>query len=389
MSDRILFVDDDANVLSAIRRTLRRIEGLHTAQGADEGMRVLREEGPFAIVISDQQMPGTDGVTFLRGVKKKAPDTVRMMLTGNADQKTAVDAVRESEIFRFLNKPCSTEDLTEAIAAGLAHHRLINAERELLQNTLAGSVKLLLDVMTLRDPHSFEKAARMRRWAKKIAPKLQRSDVWMLDLVAMLWSIGEVALPVEIASKIANREKLTPVERQMVEQAPMAARDLLLNVPRLKPVAEAVYYQNLGFDGSGFPDNGITGEDIPFYGRILRILKDLATITDEPDPVSLDFDILANKPQLYDAALLAAVREALLGEGGEGSAPTRVLLDVSVGALRPGDIIADKIVNPRGILILAAREELTAASILKLEQFARLHDYVENVKVLRLADQAA
>src|SRR5579872_2798210 len=111
MSDKVLFVDDDENILSAYQRHMRRYVTLDTAMGGAEGLAKIADSGPYAIVISDMRMPGMDGIEFLRNVLTWAPNSVRMMLTGNADQQTAIDAVNEGHIFRFLTKPCAPETL--------------------------------------------------------------------------------------------------------------------------------------------------------------------------------------------------------------------------------------------------------------------------------------
>ncbi len=141
MTDKILLVDDDANLLAATRRQLRKKFELETARSGADGLHALNTNGPFAVVISDMQMPEMNGLEFLKQVKTSAPDTVRMMLTAIVDQNTAVEAVNEGNLFRFLNKPCSSESLSRAIEAGLQQYHLIRAERDLLERTLAGSVK--------------------------------------------------------------------------------------------------------------------------------------------------------------------------------------------------------------------------------------------------------
>ncbi len=141
VTDKILLVDDDANLLAATRRRLRKKFELETARSGADGLHALNTNGPFAVVISDMRMPEMDGLEFLKQVKTSAPDTVRMVLTGIADPNTAVEAVNEGNIFRILNKPCSSESLSRAIETGLQQYHLIRAERDLLERTLAGSVK--------------------------------------------------------------------------------------------------------------------------------------------------------------------------------------------------------------------------------------------------------
>jgi DNA-binding NtrC family response regulator len=118
MSERVLFVDDEPNVLEAVQRTLRKRIDLCIAVGAAEGLRVLRLEGPFALVISDMRMPEMDGVRFLSLVREESPDSVRMILSGQADLQATIAAVNEGHIFRFLSKPRPPDQLMSAIEGG-------------------------------------------------------------------------------------------------------------------------------------------------------------------------------------------------------------------------------------------------------------------------------
>src|SRR5262249_1916023 len=143
MPETILLVDDEPNVLLGYQRLLRGEFDTETAVGAPLALKIIQARGPFAIVLSDMRMPEMDGIEFLTRVKALSPDTVRIMLTGYADVKTALSAVNDGNIFRFLTKPCSKETLASALAAGLAQYRLVTTEKELLEKTLAGSVALL------------------------------------------------------------------------------------------------------------------------------------------------------------------------------------------------------------------------------------------------------
>ena len=165
---RILFVDDDPNVLSAYQRTLRKRYTLDTASSGDAGLALIEKDGPYAVIVADMQMPGMNGIDFLKHAMEKTPDTVRLMLTGNADQKTAVDAVNHGHVFSFLSKPCPSESLEAALENALRQYELICAEKELLEETLNGSIKVLTDILAIVDPEAFGHAQRLReefaRW---------------------------------------------------------------------------------------------------------------------------------------------------------------------------------------------------------------------------------
>ncbi len=122
MNRRVLIVDDDLNLLASLKRRLGRRFEVSTAPSGEEGLALLQESGPFAVVISDQRMKQMDGIQFLTLVRQLHPSCVRMMLTGNVDLKTAIKAINEAGAFRFLTKPCAVEDLVVAIEDGLKAH---------------------------------------------------------------------------------------------------------------------------------------------------------------------------------------------------------------------------------------------------------------------------
>jgi len=133
VGDKILFVDDEAPALDGYRRVLRHEFTIDTAASGEEGLAAIKATGPYAVVISDMRMPGMSGAEFLAHVRRKTPDSVRMLLTGHADLDAAIHAVNKGNIFRFLTKPCEKPVLVEAIRSGLQQYRTATAEKELVK----------------------------------------------------------------------------------------------------------------------------------------------------------------------------------------------------------------------------------------------------------------
>src|SRR5450432_1390032 len=115
MNKRVLFVDDEPNLLASFQRSFRKLLEFDVAAGGAEALVAFERHGPYAVIVSDMRMPGIDGMELLEKIKVLYPATVRIMLTGNADQQTAVDAVNRGQIFRFINKPCAADDLLPVI----------------------------------------------------------------------------------------------------------------------------------------------------------------------------------------------------------------------------------------------------------------------------------
>ncbi len=382
MTNKVLFVDDDKNILTSFKRRLGRRFDIATVLGGAQGLEVLENEGPVAVVISDQRMPGMDGIEFLGEVKKRAPDTVRMMLTGNTDLTTAIRAVNEGSIFRFFTKPCPPEDMASAIEAGLKQYNLVRAERDLLEHTLAGSVKVLIDVLSLVNPHAFQKTRLLRKWLRQVAKRLELSNGWELDIAAMLSPIGLITIPPEIYGKVQAGAKLGKVDREIYERAPEIARNLISNIPRMKNLSEMIYYQNKGYDGSGFPDDWIAGKDIPLGGRLLKVLIDVAALSDNPDQAA--FAKLEKHAELYDPEILKVVRDCLVDENApKAAAPTQEVVEISVGSLRAGALLVANIETEDGGLVLAAGNEVSQAQIERLWNFRKHCKLKEPLQVIQ------
>ena len=128
---KVLCVDDDVNLLNGLRRQMRRKFEFHTASSGREALEILDGQGPFAVVVSDYNMPEMDGIAFLKEVHRHSPDTVTVMLTGKAGLDVAVSALHEGGIYRFLNKPCPGQILESTIRDCLEQYRLMMAERTL------------------------------------------------------------------------------------------------------------------------------------------------------------------------------------------------------------------------------------------------------------------
>ncbi|MFN2354083.1 MAG: response regulator, partial [Desulfopila sp.] len=198
MTEKILFVDDEPHVLDSMRRQLRKRFQVITAPSGTEALEKIKHEGPIAVVVSDMRMPEMDGIELLSLIKELSPDTVRLMLTGNADQETAMEAVNKGQIFRFLTKPCPVSMLAPSLALALRQHRLITAEKELLDKTLKGSIKVLSDLLSFSKPAAFSAGVRIRSLVLEIAQKIDYKNSWQLEIAALMSQIGCITLPGEI-----------------------------------------------------------------------------------------------------------------------------------------------------------------------------------------------
>ena len=154
MKEKILIVDDEPHVLQGYKRSLRKQFKLDTAPGGKEALEKIEQDGPYAIVVSDMRMPGMTGLELLSTLKERDPDIIRIMLTGNADQKTAVDAVNKGEVFKFLTKPCSAETMATTLEAGFAHYHQIQEKRAILEQSTT-NVQILSEKLSYQSQHDY------------------------------------------------------------------------------------------------------------------------------------------------------------------------------------------------------------------------------------------
>ena len=131
--DKLLLVDDEPNLTSALVRSLDRTKfEIFTADSAQKGLMILAGND-IDVIVSDERMPGMTGSQFLAEVRKQWPNTIRMILSGQADLEAAVRAINEGEVYRFLLKPCHPKELEMTILQGLQHKKLVAQSRKLLQ----------------------------------------------------------------------------------------------------------------------------------------------------------------------------------------------------------------------------------------------------------------
>lgn len=335
MSTRILFVDDDESILAAFQRTLRKQFEIEVAAGADLALAKLDSASPYAIVVADMQMPDRDGIELLKEIEQRSPDTVRMMLTGNADQKTAVQAVNEGHIFRFLNKPCPPEALTTALKAGLRQYRLVTTERELLEQTLNGAIRSLSDILRLVHPKLAATSGPQRDLIHRLCAKLGTAESWAIEVAAMLANVGFVTLPPAVMLKSSAGMVLNEAERLHLARIPETSSHVVACIPRLELVAEIIRYSRKDFDGAGFPPGDPSGEALPIGSRILRVVNDFLQQRQRGLGEADALERLRLSAGVYDPVVVSALREVARSTVPPHPPATEPALPIPFTSIRP------------------------------------------------------
>jgi len=381
MEPQILFVDDDENILSAYTRTLRKRYRMRTAQGGEEGLQILQAEGPFAVVVADMRMPGMDGIAFLTHVRNFNRDTVRIMLTGNADMGTAVEAVNQGQIFRFLTKPCAAEDLALVLDSAIEQYQLVTAERELLEQTLKGSVDLLVELFSTLDPASFGQAQLCATRAERIAKAMKMEKPWQVSMAAVLSGIGVLTIPPALMAKFHSGAVLVPAEQEIVDRVPEIGSNLLQHIPRMGDVARIIHHMNKNFDGTGYPQDGLRGTEIPLGSRILRVVFDDVVLESKDSTAQGVLSHLRRHGAWYDPEVVNAL-ESLMLEDGSGAGEEAVPRSLHLKELLPGHTLYRGICTRDGLLVVPEGTVLKASHLEKMHNFARMSGLREPIWVI-------
>ena len=371
MLNRVLFVDDDPQLLAAFGRAYRKRFDFHTATSGDQGLEVIRTSAPFAAVVADMRMPGMNGVEFLSQVQVLAPDTTRIMLTGQADLDTAMEAVNKGRVFRFLNKPCDEEPLAEVLEAGIRQYELVTSERILLEQTLTGSMQVLVDLLSIFDPKLFGRAQEVKEYALDLAERMGIGRPWDLGIAALLAPIGRMAIPIDLQGRKNRGDRLTIQEQEAFRTIPETGARIVANIPRLKSVSQIILYSSKDFDGEGYPMDAVKGEDLPMESRILRLATDFVDEVRQRHSKALVFERFRLAPGKYDPAVLRALGQALGAGAADGpeEVPRQLL---AIEELQPGMVLAGDVMSPDAMILLPAGTRLSVLHLERLLSLSRL-----------------
>ncbi len=145
----ILIVDDQKEILNSLQRMLRHDFNLFVAESGEQGLELVAQH-PFAVVVSDQRMPRMDGVTFLKEVKKRQPEAIRILLTAYADIDATISAINQAQIFQYISKPFEPDEFRQILHNALQHYRLVQENKRLQQELAEANKRLKQENLILK-----------------------------------------------------------------------------------------------------------------------------------------------------------------------------------------------------------------------------------------------
>ena len=340
-TSKILFVDDDELVLSGLTLTVGRKYDISTAISGMEGLEVFEKEGPFAVIVSDFNMPQMDGSEFLREVRKKDKEVVTMLLSGGANFNEVSDAVRRGGIFRLIGKPCPTELMVENLDQALKQYRTIRAEKDMLEQTMNGVVRAITTILAASKPLFFGRSERVKQLAFDLAKELNLTEDWRLELASTFSYLGYLTLPDEVQEKLYNNEDVPDEIMDVVKVFPNFANGILKAIPRLEEITPIISRIDEDYEASDSDD-----DDSAKLASLIRLAKHYERYASDGYSRTDIFGILDKSPDVYFPGALEALRK--IKDYSKGEAEVE---EVSIDKLKSGMRILQELRLPNGTLV--------------------------------------
>ena len=297
---KVLCVDDEPNILSALRRMLS-LEGFEvfTADSGVQALELLARES-VNVIISDMQMPGMNGTELLEKIRQQWPHTMRLMLTGASDVSGAIEAINQGAIYRYTAKPWNDEELLSTLKSAIAFGTLANdhdrlealtvAQKESLNEMVdtlesrvqertkdmraayVASIKAFSNILELRRPDLLPHSRRVATLSMKMAKLVGLSDdeCQSVYIAGLLHDIGKIGL----SDRVLNTKFIElPLADAKVYRTHTTMGEKTLNtLDDMQVVAAIIRSHHEYFNGTGFPD-ALSGKAIPIGARIVAIVE--------------------------------------------------------------------------------------------------------------------
>ncbi len=354
---RVLCVDDEPAVVEGLERVLLDEFDVRGETTPEVALGLLSKEGPFDVVVSDMRMPQMNGAAFLAAAAVQVPDTIRILLTGQADVDSAIAAVNDGRVFRFLRKPCKRSELVGVLHAAVRQRELVLSERKLLEDTLHGAVRALMDVLELVAPQVFARSAGLTHAAKHVIARRKLEPQWAFEIAAMLCDVGFVTMP-ELAMA-PNLPRGSTARAKVLGEVAEAGHKILAHIPRLERVAEMIRHQ-----ADGALQRSDLAEDVAMGAALLRIVRRVEEGCHEGLGLAEARALARGSAHGVETWLLDALSD--YSPPGFGSEPRRIMLD----ELQIGMVIEEDVFTTTGAVLVGKGTDVTMVLRERLFRFS-------------------
>lgn len=375
MNSRVLFVDDDQSVLNMLERNFSIDFETFTAASGPEALKIIEDSEPFAVTLVDMRMPEMEGIELIQKARDLAPDSSYIMLTGNQDLTTAIDAVNHGQVFRFLNKPCEIPEIRNALDAGATQYDLVVGQKELLNKTFMGAVGVLTDIIESVNDPLFD-SNEIKSTALTLAARVGIEVNWAMPLAARLLVVATPLLADSQRTALVREPIATHKHDDVVKEMVNISGGLIRRIPRLEPVTE-VLDAALTVDGS-LRD---CESDSASFATVLLISFYIELLRRNGVENSVIVKELRKRFSRMDAGLLSQLQRLLASHEVDDIGHDPHMLKLCPDQLREGMIVASDIMHGTDIVLATGGRRLTTAMIARLRQIANVQPIVVNVLI--------
>lgn len=357
MENRVLFVDDDQMLLSSMERCLGLKLNLDTALSGPDALERMRNTN-YSVIVSDMRMPGMDGVQFIEKARQQSKHTVYLMLTGNQDVQTAIRAVNEGQVFRFLTKPCRPEEIAAAVGQAQDQYKLEASERELLNKTFVGALSVFADVIETLQPRLAGRSGKTEQLFDELRQRCGMPSRWEYKVAAKVLLLG-FAMQSEHQAGVS----VSPTQANMqLNRACTTGARIVQRIPRLDPVAEIIRCVPTT-DGSLVDANTDDPSDVILNGAaLLRVAHMVEGMADSGIECSAAMEAISKTlPQINQQLALAAQEVYPKDVEAEG-------VPVDIDDLTAGLVLFEDLTGPDGATLLRSGRKLSQTHIEKLSE---------------------
>ena len=244
------------------------------------------------------------------------------------------------------------------------------AESELLEKTLNGSLQLLSEVLAMAAPKQFGRSQQLREYIHHLGTEMKAESLWELETAAMLAPLGYMTLPPTLLKKLNAAEDLSPEEQQIITRLPDTTSKLINHLPRLERVAEMIRFQNKEFNGKGFTEGAVMGDQIPLGARMLKVLNDLLDLEAKKKFKATALAMMKDRFGMYDPAVLEAAHTCLVTKA---TTPDMVgVQELSAADIKAGQLLMDNAETKDGLILLIAGSRISKLGTERLRNYSEL-----------------
>ncbi|MCB1144309.1 MAG: response regulator [Leptospiraceae bacterium] len=355
----ILIVDDSEDNRLILEELIKSLsyESCEVENGK-KALELLQTDYSPTIILLDINMPEMDGIELLKIIKRDENlKRIPVLMVSAIDETSEVVKCLQYGADDFIHKPFEVEILKARLENSLAKLRAFAIEKELLEKTFVGSVKILSNILSLLSPKIFGKAAKIQRYAKLIAEEISYPSIWEIEIAGLFSLVGTIALPPDLMDKIINGKSLLSEESKLFNTHPQIGFKLLNNIPRLENVAEIIKYQLHPV----LTDETIVHKDqVPVGSKILHAAMDLDSIASKVGNPMEFMNLLKTKSGTMESHIYNAVEKVAIQDF------QKEIVSLKISQIKVGMVFAEEVFTVTNAKVIGQWQEVTEAFLERL-----------------------